>query len=127
MPLSKRALRRYEKIQDDDLRAARINEIFQEEIRNGTERKDDWWTYPEGVISEVLRYDRILQKREKEMNKYLLPCPFCGGAAWLSRRRGWPSIACVNIKCAVSPETPNYECDESAIEAWNTRTPAKRG
>lgn len=51
-----------------------------------------------------------------------LPCPFCGGAAWLSRVEyaTGPSFfcACVEEDCVEGPERKSQA---EAIAAWNQR------
>ena len=51
-------------------------------------------------------------------NKELLPCPFCGGEAALAYGVYDRWIFCK--KCGAS--TKQYETNEEAIAAWNTRT-----
>ena len=61
----------------------------------------------------------------------LLPCPFCGGEAWLREHTALNGetnyyVECGYIECGVSPETSIFVTSEEAINAWNTRKPMKR-
>jgi hypothetical protein len=50
----------------------------------------------------------------------LLPCPFCGGQAWLKSRGGYSWVACE--RCGL--ETKKYNAlgaDETVFNLWNTR------
>lgn len=53
------------------------------------------------------------------MSEELKPCPFCGGDANTIGERNWWDVECVY--CGVRT-TNEYESEEKAIEAWNTRT-----
>lgn len=59
------------------------------------------------------------------MNDKLKPCPFCGGEAKMYRGSIWNSkvrwISCENDGCKIQPETPAYDNEDEAIEAWNIR------
>ena len=57
----------------------------------------------------------------------LLPCPFCGEEAflfqWETRKdaRLW-RVGCNNNECKLGPHE-DYDDQDQAIAAWNTRTP----
>ena len=51
-------------------------------------------------------------------DKKLLPCPFCGGNATISKYPGFYMARC--LKCGV--ETNVFAMKEQAVDAWNTRT-----
>lgn len=59
----------------------------------------------------------------------LLPCPFCGGKAFVSARLPYfcepATVAVVCEDCNASSKHKIKE--EDAIKAWNTRTPKERG
>ena len=56
--------------------------------------------------------------------KELLPCPFCGGAAYLHEREGQrPDESSFSIHCDGCEATHATGRDE-VIQAWNTRTPS---
>lgn len=57
----------------------------------------------------------------------LLPCPFCGEMSILNVKDGLYQIKCDNCGCWIGPQTSYYTEQETAIEAWNTRTPKERG
>ena len=56
----------------------------------------------------------------------LKPCPFCGEAPALLRG-GFSSftVACMNPKCPVKPETDWEIGDSQAAQSWNTRKESK--
>lgn len=55
----------------------------------------------------------------------LLPCPFCGGEAVVTRDNedgnNGSKVECV--KCWISTEEYQTKYEADAIKAWNTRTP----
>jgi hypothetical protein len=60
----------------------------------------------------------------------LLPCPFCGGEAYLYRHRSIPGLPTVSIEAAHTEEcplaqamayVPMHHTEAEAITAWNTR------
>lgn len=54
----------------------------------------------------------------------LLPCPFCGGEAYLyeDKKCDIYSVGCKNC-CDIEPITRVCESKEEAIKLWNTRKP----
>lgn len=56
----------------------------------------------------------------------LLPCPFCGGEAYLTETDGYPRGECTNEECRAelcgSDGEGKYEAMEAAVVKWNTRT-----
>lgn len=60
----------------------------------------------------------------------LLPCPFCGWEAYLFQWASWASrtdarrwrVSCSNTGCMICPYE-DYEEQDRAVAAWNTRAP----
>lgn len=55
----------------------------------------------------------------------LLPCPFCGGEAFMLKNKGMLETYrayCGNEDCSVSPRVSAYS-KEIAVKLWNTRKP----
>jgi hypothetical protein len=52
----------------------------------------------------------------------ILPCPFCGVTPEVlpCLRHGF-FVECENKDCIINPETRDYETEELAAAAWNTR------
>jgi hypothetical protein len=63
------------------------------------------------------------------MNDPLLPCPFCGSQASVYQEiwheKIYWNVACTEANCFCYPSDTeaSYETEESAIKAWNHRTP----
>ena len=53
----------------------------------------------------------------------LLPCPFCGGEAEITRCALDTSINCTDCECAMDFDNT---LDDEAIAIWNTRYTPKR-
>lgn len=53
----------------------------------------------------------------------ILPCPFCGGNAHVTHKRGESRVECKGrfFDCPVNLRTHHKPTDEEAIKAWNTR------
>lgn len=55
----------------------------------------------------------------------LLPCPFCGNAAEVMPQGKNYRVFCVYAFCNIQPHLLlEWETKDSAIKAWNTRTPS---
>ena len=57
----------------------------------------------------------------------LLPCPFCGGEAFLHKAAGgaiW-TLARHADNCPMAPEPIYYLTEAEAVAAWNSRAPAE--
>lgn len=58
------------------------------------------------------------------MSATLLPCPFCGGEAFLRDNGGGLFYAsCINVGCDVRPYTDSFGAKGRVVAAWNRRTP----
>jgi hypothetical protein len=57
----------------------------------------------------------------------LLACPFCGGGAELNDYTAAPAAAWVLVHrhktCPVAPQIQSFGSKDSALAAWNTRSP----
>lgn len=53
----------------------------------------------------------------------LKPCPFCGSAVamMVTPSGDWYWIQCLATRCAICPETSQYETEAEAARAWNRR------
>ena len=64
----------------------------------------------------------------------LLPCPFCGGRAYIGQTKKslylQYTVSCGNSRCIAhglsNPFVTHYLTENDAIKAWNTRTPKER-
>ena len=56
----------------------------------------------------------------------LLPCPFCGGEAKLSKSGSYAVVSCLNSSCNGNACCYKYDSPQEAIEHWNTRKPMER-
>ena len=87
----------------------------------------------------MYKYDSVNPMRKDcTMNKQLLPCPFCGagetiikenGKVWMGSHYGEPSSVSVHHYCEPVVGQPHRGLErvgkdrQSAINAWNLRTP----
>ena len=59
----------------------------------------------------------------------LKPCPFCGGTPELNDYTDKPVCAWVLSHrakgCMIAPLIENFPSQQSALSAWNTRTPSE--
>lgn len=57
----------------------------------------------------------------------LKKCPFCGGDAKVYRNLPCTAygVWCINEGCSANARHLNFDSENEAIEAWNTRTPAE--
>ena len=51
----------------------------------------------------------------------LLPCPFCGGEAYIGVSSDGYGVSCINDKCIDMLKLDAIPTEAEAIEAWNTR------
>lgn len=56
----------------------------------------------------------------------LLPCPFCGEEAKLSKSGSYAVVSCLNSSCNGNACCYKYDSPQEAIEHWNTRKPMER-
>lgn len=56
----------------------------------------------------------------------LLPCPFCGGKAYLGRNPTTVAVVCDNDDCPASAYVAE-DTDTAAVAAWNTRAAMPQG
>lgn len=57
------------------------------------------------------------------MSAEMKPCPFCGAGSYLLTSQLGYMVKCLNSECYAQTDDRN-ERRQSAIEAWNRRTPA---
>lgn len=71
----------------------------------------------------IQRIFQVNQKRGDTMSE-IQPCPFCGKPVrkpYFSNLRYQYSIGCFRPTCQIRPQSPPFDTEEEAIEAWNKR------
>lgn len=103
-----------------------------------TLRLQSWFHLSTDTRSALSRLTAAIEEAKKPVEKDgLLPCPFCGGTARITKTRGpvptW-AVMCetsfvdstdeeYDKMCKISPGRYAFYSEREAIEVWNTRSP----